>query len=160
MRFFLPVLLLWATAATSAPPKLPDQFGELYDLSAYTSEPVVLIFAPTRKLRWIGKWEKALRAELPELKSLRIADIRDEPKPDIDDVAATLKKRAPKDVSILIDIDNLWATIYQLDTEEPNVVLLNSNHEVVEIFRGRPKRDLLSRTLITVTPYFAPSDAT
>lgn len=107
---------LFATAAASAepPPVLQDQFGNSGSLNDYSGQAILAITASSRKLRWIGRWERTLRAELPELVSIRIADITDEPRPAEAKVAEMLRKRVPENVSILIDLQNNWASTYEL----------------------------------------------
>jgi hypothetical protein len=161
VRPLLPIrLLLWLVLlvlpglATATPPALPDQFGASHSLSDFAGQPVLAIVASRRKLRWIGKWEEALRPELPQLNSIRIADITDEPRPDMAKVAAVLQQRAPADISILIDLQNHWATAYELDTKEPCLVLFDSNHKVVAKFRGRPKGKLVDEVMTALRVYF------
>lgn len=154
-RICIIVSLLACTAATAAaPPALPDQLGGSGSLNDYSGQPVLAIVASGRKLRWIGQWEKAIRAQVPELVSLRVADITADPKPAETEVAAILRERAPPGISILIDMQNQWATTYQLDTGEPCLVLFDAEHSVVAKFRGRPKDPLLTEVITALRPYF------
>jgi len=147
-----------SSLAAVAPPALPDQFGESHSLHDFAGKPVLAIVASRRKLRWIGKWEEALRPELPQLNSIRIADITDEPRPAETKVAELLQQRAPANISILIDLQNHWATTYELDTGEPCLVLFDSEHKVVAKFRGRPKGELVNEVLRVLREYF-PAEA-
>lgn len=140
--------------ASAVPPALPDQFGINHELSEFSGQPVLVIVASRRKLRWIGKWEEALRPELPQLNSIRIADINDDPRPELSQVAGLLQKRAPADVSILIDLQNHWATEYELDTKEPCLILFDKEHKVVTRFRGRPKGKLVNEVMLVLREYF------
>ena len=156
------LLCLGSAVATSlaavAPPALPDQFGASHSLHDFAGKPVLAIVASRRKLRWIGKWEEALRPELPQLNSIRIADITDEPRPAVSKVAELLQQRAPANVSILIDLQNHWASAYELDTGEPCLVLFDSEHKVVAKFRGRPKGERVNEVMSVLREYF-PAEA-
>ena len=147
-------LLVCTAAAIAAPPALPDQFGGSASLNDYSGQPVLVIVASDRKLRWIGQWEKTIRAKIPELVSLRVADITADPKPAITEVAAALRERAPPGISILIDMQNQWATNFQLDTGEPCLVLLDGEHDVVAKFRGRPRDPLFTEVITELNLYF------
>ena len=153
------VLILCAAAiagatATERVPALQDQYGNHGELNDFSGEAVLVIVASTRKLVWIGRWEEAIRAELPGLVSLRVADVSDQPPPSYIDVANILRKKAPKDVSVLIDMQNLWARNYDLDTSEPCLMLLDPDHNVVAKFRGRPKGDLVDEVMNALRDYF------
>jgi len=153
------VLLLCATAIASAAdtdqaPALQDQYGSLGELSDFSDQAVLAIVVSTRKLVWIRRWEAAIRAELPGLVSIRIADVNDQPPPSYADVADVLRKRAPEGVSVLIDMQNHWAENYDLDTSETCLVLFDSNHDVVAKFRGRPKGELVEEVMAVLRDYF------
>jgi hypothetical protein len=151
-------LLAFTAVSAATPPALPDQYGVSASLDDYAGKPVLVIVAAGRKLRWIGKWEQALRAELPGLESLRVAAIRDQPPPSEEKVATMLRARVPPGVSILIDLQNAWATTYALDPTEPCLLVFDSEHNVVAQFQGRPGEPLLTEVLTALRPYFpAPS---
>jgi hypothetical protein len=141
-----------------APPMLQDQYGQNGGLGDYTGEAVLAIVATPRKLRWIGQWEATIRAEMPGLMSIRIADVTDRPTPNYKKVADILRKRVPEDVSVLIDLQNQWANNYILETSEPCLVLFDSDHNVVAKFRGRPKGKLVDDVIDTLRDYFPAAD--
>jgi hypothetical protein len=147
-------LLAFTAASAATLPALPDQYGVSSSLNDYAGQPVLVIVASGRKLRWIGQWEKTLRAKIPELVSLRVADITDDPRPAETEVAAVLRDRAPPGISILIDMQNQWATNYQLDTGEPCLVLFDREHNVVTKFRGRPRDPLFSEVIAALRLHF------
>lgn len=156
MRLLSALLItLLLSAANAAPPELPDQFGNSDSLTAYEGTPLLAIVVNVRKLRWVGKWEEALRKETPALVSIRIADITDEPSPSQDKVVELLEKRVPPNVPVLIDMDNTWAETYGLDTTEPCLLLFDHEQNIVAQFRGRPKGALVSDVQNAIAPYFA-----
>ena len=149
---------LATTFAAESVPMLPDQYGNSSGLNDFSGEAVLAIVASTRKLRWIGRWEETIRAEIPELVSIRIADVTDEPPPSYDKLVSILRKRVPEDVSVLIDMQNSWATSYELDTREPCLILLDSDHDVIAKFRGRPKGQLVEDVMSALRDYFSAAD--
>ncbi len=162
MKALLPCLtLLLATVlpATSIAeslnaPVLPDQYGRPYDFAEYDGQTVLVIVADTRKLRWVGKWEKKLRKQLPELLSYRVSGVLDTPTPEYDEVAKVLQRWVPKSVPISIDINNYWAAHYELDITEACLILLDADRQVIAQWRGRPKKALLADVVAELQPYF------
>jgi hypothetical protein len=148
-------LVAAGSAGAGQPPVLQDQYGDSGSLSDYPGEPVLAIVTSARKLRWIGKWEETIRPELPELVSIRIADVTDQPRPGYEEVAKKLRQRIPEGVSVLIDIQNFWASAYELDTDEPCLLLFDSDHNVVATFRGRPKGKLVDAVMVALREYFS-----
>jgi hypothetical protein len=65
-----------------------------------------------------------------------------------------LRKHAPPGISILVDMQNQWATAFDLDTGEPCLVLLDSEHKVVMKFRGRPRGTLVTEVITALGPLF------
>jgi hypothetical protein len=149
--------IAWGTEIEPTP-MLQDQYGQSSGLGDYSGEAVLAIIATPRKLRWIGKWEEAIRAEIPALRSIRIADVTDRPAPDYQKVASMLRKKVPQDISVLIDLQSHWASRYILDTSEPCLVLFDSDHHVVTKFRGRPKGELVNEVLNALRHYFLAAD--
>lgn len=141
-------------AETATPPDLTDQYGKPYSYQNMMGQPLLLIVADARKLRWIGSWEKKLRRTLPELRSYRVTGVLKKPTPTVDDVAKVLRRWVPENVPIAIDINNYWATRFTLDINQPCLVLLNADGDVVAKWRGRPKKSLLREVLATLQPYF------
>jgi hypothetical protein len=157
------LLVLWVPVAGSAaalPPALPDQLGGSAALTDLPPGPVLVIVVNVRRLRHVQRWEEALRAALPDLQSLRVADVAQEPKPQLADVAGTLARRAPAGVPILIDLDNAWARQFELNTREPCLLLFDSGRELVAHWRGRARAELVSEVLAGIQALEAPAAAT
>ena len=138
---------------------LPDQHGALISLADYQArhpeQAVLAIVVTGRKLRLVKGWEEGLRESYPQLVSMRVADIKDEPRPSQDQVAEKLRKRAPENVSILIDLQNRWATNYGLDTEEPCLLLFDSAGKLVAQFRGRASKARLNEVTAALAEWLA-----
>jgi hypothetical protein len=153
------LLLASGMIARAAPAPLPDQNDQLLSLADYPNQAVLAIVVSGRKLRHIKKWEEGLRKAYPELTSVRVADITDEPRPSQEQVAEKLRKRAPADVRIMIDMDNLWATEYELDTSEPCLLLFDDNGQVIAQFRGRASKERLNEVMVVLAEIFPPAAA-
>jgi peroxiredoxin len=153
------LLLAGSLLAQAAPGPLPDQNNKTISLADYRNQPVVVIVVSGRKLRHVKKWEEGLRAVYPELTTVRIADINDEPRPTQEQVADKLRKRAPADVSIMIDLNNIWANEYQLDTSEPCLLLFDDTGQLVAEFRGRANQTRLAEVTAALTPLLTGSAA-
>jgi hypothetical protein len=148
-------LLAWLPLALqAAPPALPDQNGGSSGLQDYAGQAVLVIVVNGRKLRHVERWERSLRKQLPKLVSLRVADIRDEPRPALDQVAEKIRSRTPAGVNILIDMENQWAAEYELNTDEPCLLLFDSQHEVTAQFRGRANKRRVAEVLEQLTGQF------
>ena len=146
---------LLAVGAWAQPPALADQYGNSASLKDYAGQPVLAIVASGRKLRQIKGWEEGLRKDYPQLVSVRVADVKDVPRPTYDQVAKKLRKRAPEGVSIIIDLENRWANEYELDTNEPCLLLFDADGNVMAQFRGRANKTRLaevSAALARVVP--------
>jgi hypothetical protein len=150
-RSFLILLSLFTISAWAQPPALADQYGNNSGLENYAGQPVVAIIVSGRKLRHVKAWEEALRKGFPQLLSLRVVDITDEPRPTYEQVAKKLLKRVPEDVSIIIDLDNLWATEYGLDTDEACLLLFDAHGNVMAQFRGRANNTHLAEVSAAIT---------
>jgi len=163
-RTALILLCLYCAGGHAETALLPDQYGQTGGLSNYPNQPLLVIVVTGKKLRWIGRWEKQLRAQLPELVSVRVADINDQPPPSLEQVSSRLRKHVPENVSILIDMNSSWANKYKLDTNEPCLLILDDKHQLTAQFRGRPNSDLVAQVIAGLRVYYpdsAPSvDAT
>jgi len=155
--FLSGLLLTSGMGAHAAPAPLPDQNDQLLSLADYPNQTVLAIVVSGRKLRHIKKWEEGIRKVYPKLTSIRVADITDDPPPSQQQVAEKLRKRAPADVRIMIDMDNLWATEYELDTSEPCLLLFDDNGQVIAQFRGRANKDRLNEVMVVLAEIFPPA---
>jgi len=98
-----------------------------------------------------------ISATLIDTSSGKVADITDKPPPTHEKVVGLLQKRVPPEVPVLIDMDNSWATTYELDTKEPCLLLFDADHQLVAEFRGRPKGKLVEEVIAALDNYFPAS---
>jgi len=145
--------------AGNAPPALPAHGGGTVALDDYARAPVLVIVVNARRLRHVQRWEESLRAELPDLQSMRIADVGQEPKPALTDVVRKLAKRVPPEVSIAIDLDNVWADRFGLDTREPCLLLFDADRQLVASWRGRARGAVVDEVLSGIQALQAPTES-
>ena len=120
---------------------LLDQFGRPGNLSEYAGEVAVGIVVPVRRIRLLKPWEAALRERIPELNILRVADVSDEKNAEYEKVAEQLKKRAPPEVSILVDMNGVWAERYGLDSKNPCLLVFDGSGQRTFTHCGREESE-------------------
>ena len=117
--------------------RLRDQYGDEDSLAAYRGQVVVVMVVTARRLRNIKPWEADLREQMEGVQYLRIADVPEGSPADSDQVAEKLRERVPDEVPVLIDMERRWATTLVLDTDRPNLLLVDARGRLVATFRGR-----------------------
>lgn len=126
---------------------LPDQYGVEDCLGAHEGNVAVVFVVSAERLRSVKAWEESLRERFEELDTLRVADVVTNSPTTLERVASKLRERVPEGVSVLIDLDRLWATELELDTEEPNLFIVDARGALVAHYRGR--RDPVRLALVT-----------
>jgi hypothetical protein len=116
---------------------LPDQFGNTGSLAAHRDSVVVAIVVDVRRLSSIQRWGEALGGRYPQLRFLNIAQLPAGGPVDMARVSATLQKRVPANVPVLIDVERRWASAYGLDTTAPNLLVFDQAGTLVTRLRGR-----------------------
>ena len=144
--------LLFAAAAQAGtsgpiagPPPLEDQNGKQDSLDAHHGRAVVVLAVSAERPGGLKAWEADLRARFDGLDFLRVVNIPQHPGIRPEDVVRSLRGKLPKDVPVLIDTDGVWASTYDLDTSEMNVVLFDRDGRLVARFRGKREAALLER---------------
>ncbi|UCF69339.1 MAG: hypothetical protein JSV80_08715 [Acidobacteriota bacterium] len=116
--------------------ELRDQYGELGSLAAHRGQVVVVIIVTARRLRNIEAWERELRQRFDDLQVLRIADVPERSAADYGRIAHKLRDRVPEDVAVLIDADRRWASALDLDTDRPNLLIVDRDGRLASSYRG------------------------
>ena len=116
---------------------LRDQFGNTDSLAAHRGAVVVAVVVNVRRLATIQRWAEELHGRSPPLHFLTVADLPAAGPVDIDRVAATLQKRVPATVAVLIDVERSWARSYGLDTTAPNLLVFDREGELAGQIHGR-----------------------
>lgn len=126
-----------AAGADIAAAPLRDQFGNTDSLASHQGKVVVAIVVDVRRLSTIQRWGEELGKRHPDLHFLNVAEMPAEGRVDIARVNATLQKRVPATVPVLIDIERRWATGYGLDTATPNLLIFDREGKLAGQVRGR-----------------------
>lgn len=133
-------LLLPLAAAAELPiarSEFRDQHGNVDSLARYAGQPVVAVVVGVRRLSLIEQWERDLTARVPGIRFLNVADLPRDAPVDLERTAATLRKRVPAGVNVLLDPGGAWATSFQLDTAAPNLLVFDAEGRLSARFRGR-----------------------
>ncbi len=125
--------------------ELRDQFGHTNSLARQRGAPVIAVIVSVRRLSMIERWERDLSERVPGIRFLNIADLPDDVPVDAERTAATLRKRVPAGVAVLMDPDRRWATGYDLDTTLPNLLVFNAEGGLIARFRGRWTAELAAQ---------------
>lgn len=145
-------LLASATSPGPVPPPLRDQMDRPDSLAAHAGKPVVAFVVTVKKLRGLRGWEEDLRKRFDAVDYLRIADVPKEPPTTHQRVAEKLRERVPKGIAVSIDVENVWASAFGLDTREMNVLVFDREQRLVARFRGRRDRALIDKVAEAVAP--------
>lgn len=130
--------------------ELRDQFGNDDSLLRQRGRPVVAVVVSVRRLSMIERWERDLSARVPGIRFLNVADLPDDVPVDIERTAATLRKRVPDGVAVLMDPDRAWASSYALDTSLPNLLVFDAESRLLARFRGRWSAELAAEVAAAV----------
>jgi hypothetical protein len=125
---------------------LRDQLGGTDSLAAHEGQPQVVFVVSARRLRRQKEWEVELDRRLEGVGFLRVADVPAEGSaspPSFDEVASTLRKRVPRPVRVLVDVERHWAQGLGLDTREVNVLAFDARGREVGRVRGQARPELV-----------------
>lgn len=147
-------------AADALPPALtgltlPNQFGGTDTLAAHQGQPIMVVVVAVQRLSMIERWERALRERFPGLAFFNVADMPAQGPVDPERAAATLRKRVPPEVPVLMDLERHWATTLKLDTGLPNLLLVDAAGQLVGQWRGRYAESLAAEVMAAVEPVVA-----
>ena len=143
------LLVLGSVAMADAPDlerlarlELRDQYGQVDSLLRWRGAPVVAVVVSVRRLQMIEKWERDLAVRVPGIRFLNVADLPADAPVDLERTAATLRKRVPPGVNVLLDPGRDWANAFGLDTGLPNLLLFDATGVPVARFHGRWSEEL------------------
>jgi hypothetical protein len=134
-----------ASGPIAGPPPLHDQNGKQDSLEAHSGRPVVVLAVNGERLRQLKGWEVELRERFDGLDFIRVVDIPQQPGVQPEGVARKLRDKLPQDVSVLIDMDGVWASTYDLERSDMNVVLFDREGRLVARFAGKRDDALVER---------------
>lgn len=139
------VLPAAASGALAGPPPLEDQNGKKDSLEAHNGRPVVVLAVNGDRLRQLKGWEVALRERFDGLDFIRVVDVAQGPGVRPERVARKLRDKVPPGVSVLIDVDGVWAATYGLHKTDLNVLLFDRQGRLVARFAGKREAALTER---------------
>jgi len=130
--------------------ELDDQFGNTNSLLRQRGKAVVVVVVSVRRLSMIERWERDLTQRVPDIRFLNVADLPGDVPVDAERTAATLRKRVPAGIAVLMDTDRRWATTYALDTKLPNLLVFDAEGRLLARFHGRWTAELAAQVARTV----------
>jgi len=148
----LALILFLASAVTLAEPEtiapvvdaeqlaLVDQYGEPGGLATDGDDLQVAIVVSAKRLRRLKPWEQAIREIDGEVPIVRVADVPRTAPTEYETVAEKLRKRLPPDVNVLVDLQGVWASAYELDVNVPNVLIFDGAGTLVAVHSGMYKK--------------------
>ena len=72
-------------------------------------------------------------------------------------MAERLRRHVPPEVSVLVDMDRVWATAFELDTREVTLLVFDGQRGFAGQLSGRPTPERLARAFALVEPFFPPA---
>ena len=133
------LLLFLAAPAMAVDPaslSLVDQYGQPGGLSTDRDGLQVAIVVSAKRLRRLKPWEQAIREIDADVPLVRVADVPRTAPTEFDTVAEKLQKRLPPEVNVLIDLDGIWASAFELDPDVPNVLVFDGAGTLLSVHSG------------------------
>lgn len=142
--FLLPLHeVAWADVPSASRVEFRDQLGRIDSVERHQGGVVVAMVVTARRLRNLRGWQKELQERFEDIAFVLIADIPDDREVTYEDVVKKLGRRVPEEVSVLIDLERLWATELELDTSVPNVLVFDPAGNLIDRVRGRKDAELV-----------------
>lgn len=136
-------------AALSA--TLRDQHGRPGGFEPTGSRPAVVLVVSASRLKRLRDWEAGLRRRFEGLRFVRVADVPPaRPPARYEDVAGRLRERVPREVSVLIDLERVWATGFGLDTQQVNLLVFDAAGRLAGQLAGPPTPERLEQAVALV----------
>ena len=138
--------------------RLRDQNGRPGGFEPAGRQPTVVFVVSAARLRRLKAWETSLRQRFEGLRFVRVADVPpSRPPARYDDVARRLREHVPRDVSVLIDVDRFWATGFEIDSRQVNVLVLDAAGHLAGQLAGDPTPERLAQAVALVGPIAPPA---
>jgi hypothetical protein len=135
-----------AALAPLADVEWEDQLGGRDRLSNHRGEALVLLVVEARRLLLAGEWAEALQSRDLGVTLLTVADAPPDVPVDPARFAAMLRKRVPAGVRVWMDPGRSFAQALDLDTAEPNLLLVAPDGSLQSRRRGRATPALVDET--------------
>ena len=148
--------LAQAAGVADAPVGLKDQFGAEGGLDTAAAERQIAIVVSAKRLRRLKAWERAVREIDADVNIVRVADVPRTAPTEYERVAEKLRKRLPPDVPVLIDLEGVWASVFELDVNVPTVLVFGADGTLLARHAGMYRQDKFD----ALAADLAPSEAT
>lgn len=153
-----PVAVATRGGAAALAATLRDQHGRPGGFEPAVQPATVVLVVSAARLKRIRDWETSLRRRFEDLRFVRVADVPpSRPPARYEDVAERLRRHVPPEVSVLVDMDRVWATAFELDTREVTLLVFDGQRGFAGQLSGRPTPERLARAFALVEPFFPPA---
>jgi hypothetical protein len=136
---------------------LRDQHGRPGGFEPSAGQPTVVFVVSAARLKRLRDWEAGLRRRFEGLRFLRVADVPpSRPPARYEDVAGRLRKHVPREVSVLVDMERVWATGFEIDSGQVNLLVFDAAGRLAGRLAGGPTPQRLAQAAELIAP-LAPS---
>jgi len=133
--------------------RLRDQHGRLGGFEPDGRQATVVFVVSAARLKRLREWEASLRERFEGLRFVRVADVLpSRPPARYEDVAKRLRKHVPAGVSVLVDVDRVWATGFGLDSRQVNLLVFDRTGRLAGQLAGGPTPERLAQAVALVAP--------
>jgi len=144
-----------ASAVDAEQLSLVDQYGEPGGLATDGDALQVAIVVSAKRLRRLKPWEQAIREIDGDVSIVRVADVPRTAPTEYETVAEKLRKRLPADVNVLVDLQGVWASAYELDVNVPNVLIFDGTGTLIAVHSGMYKKAYAEALEADLNPGFS-----
>ncbi len=132
---------------------LRDQHGRPGGFEPTDGQPTVVFVVSAARLKRLRDWEAGLRRRFEGLRFVRVADVPpSRPPARYEDIAGRLRAHVPREVSVLVDLDRVWATGFEVDSQQVNLLVFDAAGRLAGQLAGSPTPERLARAVALVEP--------
>jgi len=133
--------------------RLRDQNGRPGGFEPAGRQATVVFVVSAARLKRLREWEASLRKRFEGLRFVRVADVPpSRPPARYEDVAKRLRKHVPAEVSVLVDVDRVWATGFGLDSRQVNLLVFDRTGRLAGQLAGGATPERLAQAIALVAP--------
>ena len=132
---------------------LRDQHGRPGGFEPAGRQATVVFVVSAARLKRLREWEASLRKRFEGLRFVRVADVPpSRPPARYEDVAGRLRQHVPPEVSVLIDVDRVWATGFGLDSRQVNLLVFDGTGRLLGQLAGGVTPERFAQAVALVAP--------
>jgi SpoVK/Ycf46/Vps4 family AAA+-type ATPase len=133
--------------------RLRDQHGRLGGFEPAARQTTVVFVVSAARLKRLREWEASLRKRFEGLRFVRVADVPpSRPPARYEDVAKRLRQHVPPEVSVLVDVDRVWATGFGLDSRQVNLLVFDGTGHLAGQLAGGATPERFAQAVALVEP--------